>query len=226
MPKIVFLDVDNTALAANSASLWIRRESRLGYVGTSLALRGAFWGVVYGLGFARMERVIASAAMSMRGVRESDIQARTIAFYDEEIRPLVRRTARARVAEHKARGDRVVLLTTSSNYLSHELSKDLGCDGYLCTRMEVVEGLFTGRIVPPLCFGEGKVEHARRYADSEGVPLSSCTYYGDSYSDLPVMLAVGEPVAVSPDPRLRRHAKRLGFRIEVWDEPHRGSRSR
>jgi phosphoserine phosphatase len=85
--------------------------------------------------------------------------------------------------------------------------------------MEVEDGRFTGRIVPPVCFGPGKVERARVLAAELGVALADCTYYGDSYSDLPVLLAVGHPVAVTPDPRLRREAVRRGFRIEQWEAP-------
>jgi HAD superfamily hydrolase (TIGR01490 family) len=214
---IAFFDVDKTILSVNSATLWIRREVRAGNISRWQALRGALWAALYALGAARMERILTSAVESLRGESERDIHQRTIDFWREEVRLLVRPPARAAVAAHRARGDRVYLLTTSSTYLAHEIAGELGCDGYLCNQMEVADGRFTGRILPPLCFGEGKAEHAAALAARLGVSLADCTYYGDSYSDLPVLLAVGDPVAVNPDPRLRREARRRGFRIEDWE---------
>jgi HAD superfamily hydrolase (TIGR01490 family) len=218
--RIAFFDVDKTVLSVNSAWLWVRRERRLGNLDRWQGVRAALWGVAYGLGAARsMERAIHAGVETLRGQRERDLHDRTIVFWREEVRAFVRPAARAAVARHRARGDRVFLLTTSSSYLSGEIAVDLGCDGYLSTRMEVEDGLFTGRVEPPLCFGQGKVDRAAALASELGVALADCTYYGDSYSDLPVLLAVGDPVAVNPDPRLRRHARRRGFRIEDWESP-------
>jgi phosphoserine phosphatase len=107
----------------------------------------------------------------------------------------------------------VYLLTTSSTYLSRELAAELGCDGYLCNEMHVADGLFTGGVALPLCFGAGKTTRAAAPAAELGVPMADCTYYGDSYGDVPVLLAVGSPVAVNPDPRLRRFARRRAWRI-------------
>lgn len=217
MTGIAFFDVDKTVISANSATLWIRRELRLGHVGWTVALRGAFWLGLYTLGFARLDAALIDAVRTLRGKRESDIRDRTLAFWHEEVRPLIRPGARAALAAHRARGDRVYLLTTSSTYLSHELAAELGCDGYLCNQMDVADGLFTGGVAQPLCFGAGKTTRAAALAAELGVALSACTYYGDSYSDLPVLRAVGTAVAVNPDPRLRRAARQHGWRIEDWD---------
>ena len=63
----------------------------------------------------------------------------------------------------------------------------------------------------------GLVLLAERYAASCGVRLADCAFYSDSHSDLPMLAAVGRPVVVDPDPRLRRHARRAGWPIEDWD---------
>ena len=54
--------------------------------------------------------------------------------------------------------------------------------------------------------------------EASGVDLSRCTFYTDSMSDLPVLEAVGRPVAVHPDPRLRREASRRGWEIADWQQ--------
>lgn len=217
MSGIAFFDVDRTLISANSATLWIRRELRLGHVSRMEALRGAFWLGVYALGFAPMETVLVDAVATLRGKREGEIRDRTLAFWREEVRALIRPAAPGAIARHRARGDRVYLLTSSSTYLSGELAAELGCDGFLCNRMEVADGLFTGGLARPVCYGAGKATVAAALAAELGVPMSRCAYYGDSYSDVPILAAVGAPVVVNPDLRLRRYARRQGWPIEDWD---------
>ncbi len=179
-------------------------------------MRGALWLGLYAMGFAPMEAALIDAVGTLRGKRESDIRDRTLAFWRDEVRHLIRPGARGALAMHRARGDAIYLLTSSSTYLSGELAAELGCDGYLCNRMEVADGLFTGGIVRPVCFGAGKATLAATLAAERGVAMSDCAYYGDSYSDLPILLAVGTPVVVNPDLRLRLAARRRAWPIEDW----------
>lgn len=214
--RVAFFDVDKTILDANSATLWLRREMRLGFVRRRVALRGLGWLALYAVGLARVEKVLIDACMTLRDVAEKDIADRTAKFFDEEIRALIRPQALAAIAAHRARGEAVYLLTTSSTYLSSLLAAELAVDGFVCNQLEVAAGVFTGRVHEPLCFGAGKVTRAEAIAKDIGVPLTDCTFYTDSYSDLPMLRAVGTPVVVTPDVRLRRYAKRRGWPIEDW----------
>lgn len=214
--RLVFLDLDRTLIAVNSASGWIRRELRLGFLSPRQALVGAFWIGRYQLGFARMEAAIESAVASLAGEEEEAIRARTHAFWREEVAATVRPGARAAIERHRAQGDRLYLLTSSSRYMSEICAEELGLEGWLCNGFEVREGRFTGRVEGPLCFGPGKVRHAEALAQRLGLPLGESVFYTDSYSDLPMLEAAGEPVVVAPDPRLAREARRRGWREERW----------
>lgn len=215
---IAFFDLDRTLLAVNSAKLWLRRELKDGNIARLDAMRGAAWVALYHLGYGDVEHVIDRAVATLKDVPESNIRERTLRFYEEEVRPQLRPGALRVLDEHRGSGHRLVLLTSSTRYLSEVVSEELGLDAYLCNSFEVDErGLFTGRALRPLCYGRGKVDHARRLADEHGVPLSACAFYTDSYTDLPMLEVVGEPVAVHPDPRLRREARRRGWRIVDWD---------
>jgi phosphoserine phosphatase len=149
---------------------------------------------------------------------------RTTAFYEEQVRPLYRPGALRALEEHRGAGDRLVLLTSSSGYLSELVARDLRLDAILCNRFEVdPQGLHTGRPLGEVCFGPGKRTHAERYSQEAGVPLSACAFYTDSYSDLSVMQVVGRPVAVHPDYRLRREALRRGWPVVDWGVPGAGA---
>jgi phosphoserine phosphatase len=84
----------------------------------------------------------------------------------------------------------------------------------MCTRLEAQDGRLTGRVVPPVCVGTGKIVWAERFAAEHDVDLSASFFYTDSISDLPLLERVGHPVAVNPDPRLRRLAAARGWPVE------------
>jgi len=219
MPRaIAFFDLDLTLLGVNSASLWIRREVKLGHISRWSALKGAAWLGLYELGFGQLEDAIRAAASVLDGEEESVIRQRTTDFWVEMVSDQIRPGASAAIRAHQGAGESAVLLTSSSDYLSQHAIDVLGMDGLCCNRFEVEGGRFTGRLMEPLCFGAGKLHHARAYAEAAGVRLEDCAFYTDSMSDLPVLEAVGRPVPVHPDPRLRREAARRGWEILDWSK--------
>jgi HAD superfamily hydrolase (TIGR01490 family) len=217
---VAFFDLDRTIISRNSATLWIKFELAEGRITWRQALRAATWVLRYSLGAVDLSEPIRSTVASFRGHRETEVAARTARFHALAVRPLYRPGARAALARHREAGDACVLLTSSSIYVAAAVCDDLGLDGYVCNRFEVdAEGCYTGRPYEPLCFGEGKVVLAERYAAERGVDLRACTFYTDSHSDLPMLEAVGSPVVIDPDPRLRRHARRRGWPVEDWGCP-------
>lgn len=214
---IAFFDLDRTILAANSASLWIRAELREGRIRRRDAASAATWILRYQLGMAQLEDALRSAAMTLAGQEEAELRARTRAFWDRELAHQIRPGAYTAIARERDRGRRLVLLTSSSAYMSEPAVEALGLDDYLCNRFEVdASGRFTGKAVEPLCFGPGKVHYASACAAAIGTTLDQCSFYTDSYSDLAALEAVGEPVVVAPDVRLRRAARRRGWPIADW----------
>ena len=93
----------------------------------------------------------------------------------------------------------------------------LGFPGqFVCTHLVSEDGRLTGEVMPPVCYGPGKVVWGERFAAEHGVDLSASYFYTDSISDLPLLERVGQPVAVNPDPRLRRLARKRGWPIESF----------
>lgn len=217
---VAFFDLDRTVISRNSATLWIRFELAERRITWRQALRAAAWVLRYNLGAVDLGDPIRRTVATLAGQREAEVAARTARFHAEAVRPLYRPGARAALARHRTRGDRLVLLTSSSNYVGDAVCRDLGIDACVSNRFEVdADGRYTGRVLEPLCFGPGKVELAARHAANSGATLAACTFYSDSHSDLPMLEAVGFPVVVDPDPRLRRHARRRGWRVEDWGVP-------
>ena len=109
-----------------------------------------------------------------------------------------------------------MLLTSATPYVAEPLAAELAIPHVLCTRLAVENGRFSGSLLPPTCYGVGKVHHAERFAEAHGIDLAQSSFYTDSYSDLPMLQRVGRPVAVNPDRRLSRYARRQGWPIRSW----------
>lgn len=110
------------------------------------------------------------------------------------------------VAKSKQLGLRQVLVTGALDFTVEPLAEHLGFDDYVSNRLEFVDGLATGRLLPPVMAAATKASWMRTYAEREGLNLSDCYGYSDSMSDLPMLSIVGHPTAVNPDFRLRSTA--------------------
>ena len=137
-------------------------------------------------------------------------------FLSEIVAPRIPASAHALVELHRARGDRVVMTTATNRVLTELTAQHLRIDDLLATEVEVVDALCTGRTRGVLNMREGKVTRLRSWLDEQALPaelLASAVFYSDSVNDLPLLRAVGEPVAVDPDARLRAHTQVCGWRV-------------
>ncbi len=216
MRSAAFFDLDGTLLTTNSANLWVRRERRLGRLRARQVARAALTLAGYRLGFLDMEGALRAALATLRDVEEEEIRRQTREWWRDEVRPFIAPGAHKVVADHRARGDALVLLTSSSPYASEMAHADFGLDAVLCQRYEVKGGRFTGEPLRPICYGAGKVEVAEAWAAENRVDLAASSFYTDSSTDLPMLERVGHPFVVNPDPRLRLAARSRGWAILDW----------
>lgn len=222
MDSVAFFDLDGTLLAVNSARLWILRERRLERIGRRDLARGIAWAAAYRLGLSAITSAIEDAVATLEGRVPQDLQAETWTFWREELDRQIRPGAREALSRHRAAGDRVVLLTSSTPFAARCAQEALGLEDRLSMRLEERDGRLTGRVIPPLCYAEGKLEIALRWLERAGTDLEHATFYTDSFADLPVLERVGRPVCVCPDPRLARAARRRGWAVEDWGRPVAG----
>jgi phosphoserine phosphatase len=119
--------------------------------------------------------------------------------------------------EHQDAGRPAYIVTAASQELADGLARALVFDGGIGTRSEIRDGVYTGRPIGPFTYREGKAEAIRQLAAEEGIDLAESFAYSDSESDLPMLRAVGHPVAVNPDRALERIARAEGWRIIRFD---------
>lgn len=216
MPKAAFFDMDLTLLRVNSGSRWIRYLRRRGEIGLPMLVRSGIWLLQYRLSLLDMEAVAAMLARDMAGDSEAETRRKVAEFYRTELQHTVSSVAQAALEEHRSQGDTVVLLTSATPYVAEPLAEQLAISHVLCTRLVVKGGHFSGEVHKPACYGFGKVHHAEHFAKAHSIDLAQSSFYTDSYSDLPMLLRVGRPVAVNPDRRLARYARRHSWPVLSW----------
>jgi HAD superfamily hydrolase (TIGR01490 family) len=128
----------------------------------------------------------------------------------------------ARVRKHRALGHRTVLITGALDFVVEPLRPLF--DEIVCARLSQADGRYTGRLaeLPPI--GEARALVLADYAEAEGLELAESMAYADSASDLPMLEAVGFPVAVNPEAKLAAIARRRGWHVEHWEKAEGGAR--
>jgi HAD superfamily hydrolase (TIGR01490 family) len=208
-------DMDNTVLRIDTGMSWMRYEYRRGRTGKRGIARAVYWSLLYKVALLDMEDLATRLTADLAGQDAIAMADACADWYARDVAHQVADDARRAIDRHRDAGDVVVLATGSTQYAADAVARGLGIDHVLCSRIEVVDGRFTGRLAA-MGFGDHKVRQAEALAAAHGIDLQRSTFYSDSYNDLPLFRRVGAAVAVNPDARLRRHARRAGWRIETW----------
>ena len=121
--------------------------------------------------------------------------------------------------KHEADGHVVAIVSGATEYVVRPLAQRLGIRHLLYTRLEVEHGRFTGRVIDPICFEEGKIYWLQQLIEEHGIDLAKSWFYTDSITDRPLLDLVGHPVATNPDPMLYRDAVRRHWPVRFFEPP-------
>jgi len=119
-----------------------------------------------------------------------------------------------RVREHRRLGHRTVLITGALDFVVAPLRPLF--DDVVCASLGRHNGRLTGELETAPPTGEARALVMAEYADAEGLSLVESVAYADSASDLPMLEAVGHPVAVNPETKLAAIARKRGWHVEHW----------
>jgi HAD superfamily hydrolase (TIGR01490 family) len=216
-----FFDLDKTIIAGSSALAFSRPFRRRGLISRRAALRSVYAQLLLVLSGAdadTMDLLRRRITALCTGWEVAQIRAIVAETLHEIVEPLVYAEATALIAEHRAEGDEIVVLSASGLEVVEPIAALVGADRCLATRMGVADGRYTGEI-EYYCYGEEKATAAKTIATERGYRLEDCRAYSDSITDLPLLEAVGHPTAVNPDRALRREAVARGWPILTFADP-------
>ena len=214
--KAALFDMDRTLVRIDTATLYVRHQRKKGGASLRDVARVAYWMLQYSLGVIDAQRVALKALESFKGKREQWLWEQCEEMFTQSVMTHVAQAGRDAVAHHRAQGDLIAIVTGATPYAARPLARELAIEHLIATELEVADGAFTGHVRHPMSYGAGKVVLAERLAAEQGITLDDATFYSDSITDLPLLERVGTPVAINPDARLRRIARKRGWRVEQW----------
>lgn len=214
---LAIFDLDETLINGDCASLWSKEMVRLGWVeGESFMQRDRELMAAYGEGKLAMEDYMAFSLTPMVGRSEEAVASAVAAFIEKVIDPVVYSDARETIAQHRAAGDRLLVISASGVHLVAPIAAHLGIDEVLAIDLERHDGRYSGRTEGVLTYREGKVIRLMKWLAAQDETLDGAIFYSDSRNDLPLLCKVSQPRTVNPDPALLEHARQTGWPVLNW----------
>jgi HAD superfamily hydrolase (TIGR01490 family) len=212
-----FFDLDKTVIAKASMVAFSRPLHRAGMLSRRLMLKAAWGQLVYQMWGAtpeKLEKLRESVLALTKGWDQTEISAIVRDALGDVIEPIVYDEALERIRAHQRWGHRVFLVSASPEEVVAPIAQLLEVDEAIATRAELDEqGRYSGR-TERYVYAEEKVVAMQEAVERHGIDLAHSWAYSDSATDIPMLAAVGHPVAVNPDRELARAARERGWMVE------------
>ena len=211
-----FFDVDNTILRGSSSFLFGKSAFERKFFSRKDFWRFAWHQFVFiwkGENNTKLSALKDRALSLVEGQRVSDLQGLVDEVYEKHIKlKLWPETVRL-AKDHIKQGREVWLVTAAPQELGDVIAHELGLTGAIGTKVERKNGILTGKLVGKPIHGAEKRKALKALAKDRNLSLKRSYAYSDSQNDLPMLTAVGHPVAVNPDKILTRYAKAADWPI-------------
>ncbi len=140
-------------------------------------------------------------------------------YIEHYIRPIITTQALKLVDKHRQRGDTLLLITATNDFVTRPIADLFGIDELIATNAEIIKNQYTGAVSGVPSYREGKVIRLHQWLSEKNYNMKGSWFYSDSHNDLPLLLEVDNPVAVNPDPELAKHARQAGWPILALADP-------
>ena len=207
-----FFDVDHTITRHATAVRFMMRAIARGLAPWPIALALPWYGLAYRLGLLHLDERV-DIVGSLRGVSRAALEALANETFEQHVRGDLNPSVVGLMRERLANGRRVVLATSTLDIIVAPLAAHLGVGDVIATTLEFVDGTATGRVAGRPLISDEKRRRVLAFIREARADPRRCSFHADSIYDLPLLESVGEPVAVNPDFRLRRIARRRHWPI-------------
>jgi HAD superfamily hydrolase (TIGR01490 family) len=210
-----FFDVDRTLLRGSSFLALAGPLRRAGLISRRRLLAAALHQVSFtlrGASHQELEDAGRAGAEAVKGVEAARLRKVTVDALKPVLLPRIFPAAWDAIAGHLHAEEPIFLVSSAPMEIVEPLARAVGATDIAATRAEVVDGRYTGRLLD-FCYGPAKYHALHALAERHNLDLERSTAYADSFSDAPMLGAVGHPVAVNPDKELRALAARRGWEV-------------
>lgn len=217
-PQVAALfDFDGTIIAGYSAIVFLQDALRSGELAPEELVQMTRALTSFGLGNMGFSALMAVHAQYLAGRSENDYRANSEKLFRKKIARLIYPETRRLIEAHRAKGHSIAIISSATPYQVEAAAKDLDIEHLYCTELEVKRGKFTGGVVKPTIFGEGKVIAAKALAKKVGAKLDRSFFYSDSMDDIQLLEHVGRPVTLNPRKELKKVTRERNWPTATFD---------
>jgi HAD superfamily hydrolase (TIGR01490 family) len=216
-----FFDLDKTIIAKSSTLAFSREFQAGGLISRRAMLRSAYAQFVFFTGGAdhdQMDKMRQFMSQLCAGWDVATVREIVHETLTTIVEPLVYDEAVCLIEEHRLEGRDIVIVSASGAEVVEPIGELLGADRVVATRMEIVDGRYSGEI-EYYAYAEEKARAIEDLAELVGYDLTQCYAYSDSVTDVPMLRVVGHPHAVNPDRELRKVAVAEDWPVLAFDKP-------
>lgn len=210
---IAFYDLDHTILTVNSATYLVEAARTRGIMSAKQYRHAVYLSIIYKLDLGDPTKMITRMLTWLKGLSEKSVKELCREVYSASLVGTIRGEILATMEEHRRQNGAVVLLSSATAPVCEPVRDHLEMDDMICTRLVSKNGILTGATHGRLVYAKEKKVRLKAYCKEHGYDPGDAYYYGDSHTDHHVMESVGNPVAVSPDKRLRKRALKKNWPI-------------
>lgn len=213
-PEIgAFFDYDGTIITGYSASTFYSKRLKDFDIGPEELVRTLLLSMRGIHSEADFDALLELASNAWKGKSEEDMTKLGKKLFTSEIAGKLHTEIWEIVEAHRAMGHTVVLASSATRFQVQPMADALGADHVLCTPLEAVDGILTGKTDGTSLWGNNKAQAVIDLARKEGIDLTQSFGYSNGNEDVPFLSAVGHPTAVAPDKGLREESERRGWPV-------------
>lgn len=205
--RVAMFDLDRTLIAVYSAVPMLLEQLKA----KQISAVGATQQILMALGHSRdvydFEELLEAAVGQLADLDEHELTRLGDRLFHKHLQKKLYAEAQELVDTHRQLGHQLVIVSSATRYQIAPVAEALGIEDILCTELEVTKGKLTGVIKGEACWAEGKLNAGSDWCERNKIKLANAWFYTDALEDLPLLAAVGHPVAVNPSKDLELHAR-------------------
>lgn len=214
--QLVIFDIDDTLINGQSQRHFLAFLYRNRYITLLHYVRVLWWFLMYKLSIVKNpEKVMSFAYSFLSGKELGEVQEITDSFYCHDLKFRIYPLAINEIENHKKQGRDILFLSNAGQPLVQKIATELAADAYICTQLELKDGVYTGKVEGRPVYGENKVIELKQFLINKKYDVIQG--YADHFSDITFLEFVDIPNVVNPDRRLQKIAKSKGWKILNFD---------
>jgi HAD superfamily hydrolase (TIGR01490 family) len=213
--NLAIFDLDNTILNGDSDYSWINFLIDMEYVDKDeYERKNQYFYDKYYEGTLDYDEWAEFALSTIKGKKPNDLKDLITKFMSSVIEPMINVYALRLLHNHHHNNDVMLLASATNSVIVNPIAMRLGFENIVATDVEIVDGVYSGKMKGIAALGEGKLHKVREWMlDNNFNNFNNVTFYSDSINDFPLLAEVSKPIAVNPDNKLRKECERRAWKI-------------